>query len=458
MIGPDFEPATPPNAILAIDDTGRSLSYEQVRQTTAECRAAWGPQRRLVILLCDNDCRHLEAYLALTAAGHVVVLIGADTSPDIIADLQRRYRVDVVLDATGDWLHSAPSFQQDRPLNPDLSVLLSTSGSTGSPKLVRFSLEQLNTNARAVADYLELTPGERPLAHLPFHYSFGLSIVHSHILAGATLLLSRHSLMSAEFWRRLETERATSLSGVPFHFEMLLRLRLERKDLPALRTLTQAGGRLPPELVSKFAALARTRGWRFFVMYGQTEAGPRLTYLAPERVEAKPGSIGRAIPGVTLELVSEAGVGDEGELVVDSASIMMGYAEAWADLGLGDVCQGRLQTGDLARRDSDGDLTIVGRKSRFIKLQGNRVNLSDVEHRLGQVGFSVTCVGEDDHLWVVTEKDDADAVRRAVVEQFTFPSRSTQIVTLEQIPRSDSGKVLYANLLAQVKDPEGARP
>jgi len=337
-------------------------------------------------------------------------------------------------------------------------VLLSTSGSTGSPKLIRFTAAGLGANARAIADYLELDPVERPMCHLPFHYSYGLSIVHSHMAVGATLLLSDHSLMDKGFWTRM-AEGATSVSGVPFHFQVLRQLRLERRAPESLRTLTQAGGKLPPDQVAHWAGVARDKGWRFFVMYGQTEAGPRISWLPPEKAEEKSGAIGIPIPGVRMDLVDEAGrivetQEAEGELVVTSPSVMMGYAQDRADLARGDEMGGRLVTGDLARRDAEGYFHITGRKSRFIKLQGNRVGLEAVEHRLKAMGHEVACVGEDDRLFIVAEgvETDTDALRRAAIEAFSFPAKSITVRAVESLPRTDAGKLRYKDLLDRMRE------
>jgi acyl-CoA synthetase (AMP-forming)/AMP-acid ligase II len=432
--------------ILAIDDAGEELRRGDVEAAAREWAGRLGDVKQLVLLVCDNTCAHLRDYLGLVEAGHAVALVGQGISETALAELVERYRPGAVV-WPGHRIETAGRGDQ-APVHPDLAVLLSTSGSTGSPKLARFSAAQLAANADAVIDYLDIDASERPLAHLPFHYSFGLSVVHSHIRAGATLLLTRHSLMNGEFWKRMATEECTSFSGVPFHFEMLLKLRFQRKDLPHLKTLTQAGGRLAVHLVEQIADIARDTGRRFFVMYGQTEAGPRISYLPPEMAARKPGSIGRPIPGVGMTLVDPEGeAADAGELVVTSPSVMMGYAESAEDLLKGDEYRGRLVTGDLAARDSDGDFTIVGRKSRFIKLQGNRVNLADVERRLAGRGLTVACVGVDDHLWIVSEEDSEDDVRDAMLEEFTFPARSTSVVRRE-LPRSEGGKILYRELLS----------
>jgi long-chain acyl-CoA synthetase len=439
----------PFDRVLAVDDSGAVLRASDVLHAARRWETRLEGEKRLVVLTCDNTCEHLREYLALVVAGQAVVLVGAGISDQALNDLSARYHPWAVV-RPGDGVHECGC---EAPIiHPDLSVLLSTSGSTGSPKLVRFSAPQLEANADAIIEYLGIDADERPMAHLPFNYSFGLSIIHSHLRAGSTILLSRHSLMNGDFWSRMAVEQATSLSGVPFHFEMLLKLRFQRRDLPHLKTLTQAGGKLAPELVQRTAEIAGETGRRFFVMYGQTEAGPRISYLSPDRARTKPSSIGRPIPGVGLSLASGADFPEgSGELVVESPSVMMGYAESAEDLARGDEHQGRLATGDIASQDADGDFFIVGRTSRFIKLQGNRVNLAEIEHRLASIGLAVVCVGVDDHLWIATEQDDPERIRSAVLDEFTFPSRATAIVRLDRLPRSDSGKVLYRELLETLR-------
>jgi long-chain acyl-CoA synthetase len=180
---------------------------------------------------------------------------------------------------------------------PGLSLLLSTSGTTGSPKFVRLSESNLVSNAESIARYLELGPGERSMAHLPLHYSYGLSVLNSHLRAGATVVLSRAGLLQPAFWRVMAQERCTSLAGVPYTFSMLTRLRFERMSLPCLRTLTSAGGALDMASVLRYDSLMKGRAGRLFVMYGQTEATARMSYLPPECLPEKAGSVGVAIPG-----------------------------------------------------------------------------------------------------------------------------------------------------------------
>lgn len=427
----------PAERILAQDDLGRILRYGELPALTQEWKVRL-PGRKVVVLMCANTVPHLAAYAGLHGAGHVLILLPAATANSILIDLIERYQVEAVVrvDASGDiqieQLHTDPG-----PLHPDLSICLSTSGSTGSPKLVRFSDDRLIANARAICQYLNIGPDEVAMAHLPFEYSFGLSILHSHVAAGARVLLSEHSGMQKQFWARLS--EATNLAGVPYHFEMFLRMRIERMDLPRLRTLTQAGGHMSPEIVTKMHDLASQRGWQLHLMYGQTEAGPRICWLPHGLVPKWPGCIGQAIPGVTLSL-------QDGELVVQSPSIMMGYAQSRVDLALGDQLHGRLQTGDLAEQVAPDIYRITGRKSRFLKLQGNRVGLHDVEMRMLQAGHTVHAVGQDNQLVLCTTEVNTEAVRQAALNLFSFPPRALRVQTVAEISRTPTGKVDYAAL------------
>lgn len=440
-------------APLFSDDSGRTASYADAAELAGRFAAA---ERGLLLLDCANTVPSALALVAAVSAGHAVLLLDGALDPATRARLAAAYDPDGEITADGalTWLRTRPL----GGLHPELALLLPTSGSTGSPKMARFSQAQLAANADAIASYLGLAADDCPIGHLPVHYSFGLSILNSHMRVGARLALTRHSLMTREFWDRVRAAGATSFSGVPFHYEMLRRLRLERMDLPTLRMLTQAGGRMEPARVGEFAALAAARGWKFTVMYGQTEAGPRITWLPFDQVAAHPDSIGQPIPGARVELLDEAGQpGDAGELVCHSPSVMMGYAHGRADLALGDVMGGRLATGDLARRDAQGLLRITGRLSRFVKLQGVRVNLDEVEKRLHQLGHPVVCVGEDDLLWaVVASAEEAEAARARAVEIFGFSPRALRVVALADIPRSSAGKVRYGELLDRLR--AGAAP
>ena len=296
---------------------------------------------------------------------------------------------------------------QDLEVHPDLALLLTTSGSTGSPKLVRLTLRNLAANAESIAQYLQLTPQERPITSLPMSYSYGLSVINSHLQVGATIVFTEDGVLQREFWDAVDQHHCTSFAGVPYTYQMLLQTGLLNKKGSSLRTLTQAGGRLEERYIQQMYDLAMARGWKFMVMYGQTEATARISYVPFERLGGKVGSVGIAIPNGLLSVDEHTG-----ELVYRGPNVMLGYAECRDDLAKGDELHGVLRTGDLARQDDDGYFYITGRLKRFLKLFGKRFNLDDVEKILSRrFETSVACYGRDDLLMVAVEHcDDPEAI------------------------------------------------
>ncbi len=335
-------------------------------------------------------------------------------------------------------------------IHPDLALLLTTSGSTGSPKLVRLTLRNLEANAESIAQYLELTPQERPITSLPMSYSYGLSVINSHLHVGATIVLTEDGVLQREFWEAVDQHQCTSFAGVPYTYQTLLQTGLLNKKGSSLRTLTQAGGRLEERYVQQMYELAVTRGWKFMVMYGQTEATARISYVPFERLGGKVGSVGVPIPNGMLSVDEETG-----ELVYRGPNVMLGYAECRDDLAKGDELHGVLRTGDLARQDGDGYFYLTGRLKRFLKLFGKRFNLDDVEKILSRrLEAIVACYGRDDLLMVALEHcNDPEAFRGAVCETFDLPRTAVKVVVMKELPRTTNGKLDYQRLA----DPNGER-
>jgi len=435
-----------------VRDSARSLTYAQTLALGRTLIAGLPHPKALVILRCSLTIESVAAYVALVVDGHVPLLLEDSLSDELLADLTAAYQPDAIVDPRRGVL--ALTGMPRVPLHPELALLLTTSGSTGSPKLVRLRASGLRSNAAAIAKYLELTAAERPLLHLPMSYSYGLSIINSHFIAGACVCLTRWSVMEPGYWNDLKAFEASSIAGVPFHYAALRRFGEAQLDLPHLTTLTQAGGRLDPKLTKWFADWAARTGRRFFVMYGQTEAGPRIAYLPPGAAASAPDSVGIAIDGVTIELQTEDGAlvpdGTPGELVVRSAAVMLGYALSGRDLARGDEMNGVLRTGDVAVRGRDGLLRIVGRASRMLKIYGLRVNIDEVEARLTAQGHIALCFGEDDKLCVLMENvADTQAIRQSIVSLYSLPPRSIEVrLAAEPVTRSQAGKLTSTALMA----------
>jgi acyl-CoA synthetase (AMP-forming)/AMP-acid ligase II/surface polysaccharide O-acyltransferase-like enzyme len=445
------------DAIAAIDDSDRSITYGELRSAAQVLLAKIGTRRRLILLEGRNRIDWLIAYTAGLIGQHPMLIAPAGSDGTMVR-LEAAFRPSMRMIAETGYQPELLDAAADVLLHPDLAVLLSTSGSTGSAKCVRLSLANISANAASICTYLEIDAGERGLVNLPTHYSYGLSIVNSHLMAGATMLLTGRSVTEPEYWAFCNRHEATSFAGVPHSYDLLRRIDLAGKLPRSLRYFTQAGGRLSPELARHFSGIAADRAISFFVMYGQTEATARMAYMPPELIAKHPDCIGIAIPGGRFSVVDSEGnlvteAGREGELIYEGPNVMMGYATSPEDLA-SPAGAARLSTGDLARRNAAGLYQITGRLSRFIKIFGNRIALDEVERSLAADGHDVIATGIDDQLLVVTRNAAASAaLKSAIRTKLKLPEEYFTVRAVTEYPLLPSGKIDYAGLKASLQAP-----
>ncbi len=452
--------------LMAISDEGCTVTYGE-GVAFAEKITKLIPERSLVFSLCRNQIGSLMGYVAFLASKNVPLLLNADLDIELLTYLLNTYQpnylwvpTDICANFDGEILMSEYGYtlfsysKKQISIYPELALLLTTSGSTGSPKLVRQTYLNIEENAKSIMTYLELDDTERPITMLPMNYTYGLSVINSHLLSGATVLMTDKSYAQKRFWEFFKEQQATSIVGVPFTYEILKKIRFFNMDLPSLRYMTQAGGKLLPQLHKEYAEYALSRNIRFYVMYGQTEATARMSYLPHDKSLEKYGSMGIAIPGGIFRLIDVEG--EEifesnvvGELVYEGKNVTLGYAECQEDLTKGDERNGILFTGDMATRDKDGFYYIVGRKKRFLKIYGNRVNLDETE-RMIQSNFTdieCACVGEDDHMQIYVTKENLEKhVVEFVVTKTGLNSKAFTVHYIDEIPKNESGKKNYQKL------------
>ena len=452
----------------ALIEGDKTYTYSVLSASSEEIAAQLAP-RSLAFILCTNTAGSVSGYLGLVNAGHVPLLLDSQISRELLNNLRETYRPA--------YLWVPESMEMEFPaekcvyrslgyslldtgvtdpyaLHPELCVLISTSGSTGSPKLVRQARKNILSNTKSIIEYLGIDSTERAITSLPMNYVYGLSVLNTHIYAGASLVLTEKNPYSKQFWNLVREHEVTSFAGVPFTYEMMDKLRITKLDLPSLRYMTQAGGKLSPELQKKFALYAQERGMRFVVMYGASEATARMGYLPPDRAIEKQGSMGIPIPGGRFELVDVdekpiAESGQVGELVYYGENVTLGYSVQGSDLAKEDENKGRLGTGDMAYRDDDGFYYIVGRKKRFLKMLGKRVNLDETESILKKQfqTLDIACSGKDDELRIfVVDESLMDPVADYVFKELDINRRLLRLQTISEIPKNNSGKILYSAL------------
>lgn len=451
-----------------ITDRGEQLTYGELSVEVMRFAGAI-TKRDLLFCLCENRLGSLVGYVSCIEKHIPIVLLDGSKEVSVIKNLVDIYQPEYLWlledraeNYDGEKVYEYGGFvllqmhyavEVEKPaINQELALCLTTSGSTGSPKFVRLSVKNVLANAESIAEYLGIDENERPVTTLPSYYSYGVSVINSHLIKGATILLTEGTVAQRDFWNFIKEQKATSIAGVPYTYEMLKMLRFFRMDLPYLKTMTQAGGKLNKDIAKQYIEFAQEKGKRFFVMYGQTEATARMSYLPLEHALDKYASIGIAIPRGKFSLIDTSGnVIEEpdidGELIYEGPNVSLGYAECRADLAKGDENNGVLHTGDIAKRDEDGYYYITGRLKRFVKVWGNRCNLDATEQLVKAITTSCACVGVDDKITIfVTEQGLEDLIVKLLVEKTGFNNRAFQVRVIDAIPVKSSGKIDYPEM------------
>lgn len=484
---------------IAIVHAGRSVSYGElwslVRAVAGYLRDAGLRRGDRVAVLLENSPEYIAAYYGALAAGAAAVgLNSAARARELTAWLEHSGARWLVADrrhpdfarlteiegltvvAVGDgaagparaWsdvLAAAPADAVEVTADEPAAIIY-TSGTTGRPKGVGLTHGNLSANTSAILEYLQLGQADRVLNLLPFFYSYGASVLHTHLAAGGTLVLENHLVYPQRILERMAEAQVTGFPGVPSTFALLLQFGDLRKfDLRSLRYMTQAGGAMSPQRICQVRE--QLPHVRFFVMYGQTEATARLTYLSPERLVDKLGSVGRPLSGVELEVRGDDGrrvaAGEAGEVFVRGANVMAGYYND-PDATAAVLRDGWLQTGDLGHLDADGYLFLQGRRSDMIKSGAHRISPLDIEEVIAALPEvkEVAVVGVPDPVLgeaikaVVTLRPgaalDAMGVQRHCIQQLPRYKVPKTVEFVERLPRTSSGKIMRYRLVRTETD------
>lgn len=455
----------PREAVAAIDASANQLTYGDLYDFSEELKLMM-PSRSLLFLLTENNVGGIAWSIGLMGAKQVPLILNAHTETELFTNLMGIYRPPYVCvpenhalveqyESVGErWGYVLLKTGNEAcPMHDELSHLLPTSGSTGSPKLVRHKYSNIEAAALNISTFFNLSSKDRPLLVLPLYYTMGLSIVFSHLYVGATVLATNQKMTDRAFWQFIKEQKATSFTGVPYSFEILNLMRFFRMDLPDLQLLTQGGGKMPKALNQKFVDYCKTTGKQWIATYGQSEGTARMAWLPAEWAESKMGSIGRAVPNGEMFLVDNDGntitePNVQGEMCYRGKNVTMGYARQREDLLLGDERNGFLKTGDLAYQDEDGCFYIVGRMGRFLKLYGMRIGLDECEQII-KTKFSIecACVGNDEKMTVyITDEKLSSSVKDELVEKTKLVATAFEVKVIAAIPKNEAGKTLYSKL------------
>lgn len=455
------------DTLAAIDSDGHYLSYGQIIDLSIRLKNTLS-KRSLLFVLTENNCGGIAWIIASILSGNVPLILNAGLEKRLLSQLIQTYQPqficlpqkedshfeDTAIEGLG-YRFVATGFSSCK-MNEDLSHLLPTSGSTGSPKLVRHKYDNIEASAINISTFFKLSEKDRPLLVLPLYYTMGLSVVFSHLKVGATILITNKKMTDLEFWRFLKEQRATSFTGVPFSYEILNKMRFYRMKLPDLTLLTQGGGKMRKDLNLKFAEYCRDNGKRWIATYGQSEGTARMAWLPEKYAISKAGSIGIPVPNGELFLRDADGkiILDSpatGEMCYRGKNVTMGYAMNREDLVLGDERHGELATGDIAYRDEDGFYYIQGRMGRFLKIFGNRIGLDECEQILkSHISGECACTGNDEKIMVyLTNEQDFKIALDTLIQYLNIPANVIETISIDKIPKNEAGKTLYAKLKSE---------
>lgn len=483
-----------PDAVAVIDHAGTPTTYralrDEVRRVARHLQASGLAGGDRVVLVAENTLFFVAAYLGTLRAGSVVVPVAPHITPEELAFIVESAQPKAAFvqrkawERLADTLASVPhrvvdvapdkvtkgatSFQalagdESTPLEErvssgdELAALMFTSGSTGKPRGVMISHANIAANTRAIVEYLGLGASDRMMTVLPLHYCYGASLLHTHLLVGGSIVIDNRFMFADKVLKRMNDTGCTGFAGVPSHFQILLRTSaMKSMTFPTLRLVQQAGGKLAEPLLRELVDTAAPA--KVFTMYGQTEATARLSYLPPEALATKLGSIGKGIPGVTLRICDEQGdavpAGTVGEIVAEGASIARGYWQDEASTAA-TFRDGKLRTGDLARADEDGFITIVDRAKDFLKCGGVRTSSLAIESVLFEVPDVVEAaviavpddlLGEAPCAFLVVREgasaEDVEAQARRECAARLAPELMPKMFRFEKsLPKTASGKL-----------------
>jgi long-chain acyl-CoA synthetase len=422
-------------------------------------------ENSLVVLAVSDGTAGLLAYLSCILASAVILPLPEQLGEDRLNNVISTYRPAYVVSKGSINLPDGVGVKSVRQLtlfskalllyeieNPtkdipsELALLLSTSGSTGDPKLVKLTEKNIEYNTHAICKSLALHANDVTITLLPLNYSFGISVVNSHIVSGGRIVCTDAGVVTKEFWEKISDEKVTALYGVPYQFEAMHRFKILSKEFPDIRFFAQAGGSLKEKVKIAFHDACVSADKKFYIMYGQTECSPRISCFSVTENSDKIDSVGRPLAGCDVSINAE-----DNEIIVSGKTVFFGYAETISDIcKLQPIIKHR--TGDVGFIDSDGFLYVTGRLKRYVKVFGHNINLDQVEKVLNEKFTNVVVCGPENMIVIFCDNKDKqkEEILNFVRDSFAVPMQAVKYNFVESVPRLSSGKVDYAKLMTTI--------
>jgi len=457
--------------VALITKDAKIIKYKDLIQGIENFKFYIKENKKLTFLFCSNDVEIIIAYLSFLDLRNPLMLIDSNLEDKKINELIKSYNPEYIFinknnlnqkmkkmysinNVNGIFINLKikKKFLIKKKINKDLSILLGTSGSLGNSKYVKLTKKNIEDNTKKIIKYLNLKTNDRTITTLPFNYSYGFSIINSHLSAGASIVLNNFSLLEQKFWKLYEDNNITNFNGVPFTYEILKKLKFNKFFNKNLKFITQAGGRMSSINLAECLKLCIKNKVNFFTMYGQTEASPRMSYVNLSKYKEKVGSIGKVLDGCKFSLHDAyekkiLSPNIEGELIFEGNNIFKGYAESYKNL---DILTNfsKLKTGDIAKFDKDGFFFITGRKKRFIKIYGIRFGLDEMEKILdNKFKVKFYCLGSDNKLIITTNHPSNKKYDVSQISEFLkIRKKNIELRTNMEIPLKSNGKMDYQKM------------
>jgi len=412
------------NKIALIDSDGTEYSYNELLKKTEfiNSKIEGGS---LILILASNTVESIIGYVAFIRSKNTSILLDKSFKTSYVEKITKVYKPNYifcpknyfnnikenyVILSFQDYVLVRTNYNKHKKINKKNLLLLSTSGTTQNPKFVRLSNLNLYYNTNNIIKYLKINFKHTTITTMPMAYSYGLSIINTHLLSGSKIVVNNKTIFEREFWTKLHKYKITSFGGVPEFYEQLKKLKFEKFHLPDLKYVTQAGGKIEKGLLKYFGNICKEKKIKFITMYGQTEASPRMSYLGWNNFFTKLGSIGKALDGSYFKILKKNGEYTNkpfvnGELIFFGKNVSLGYSNSLSDLYKDDINNGKLFTGDLAYKDVNGYFYITGRKNRISKIFGIRFNLDDIQSQLKKNNYKVKCIADNKYLRILIVDD-----------------------------------------------------
>ena len=426
------------NKTALIDEMGIKYTYNQVIKKTKSLNSTIN-KKSLILLVASNSAASIMGYVSFIRSNNTSIILDKSFKFEYVKKIIKKYKPNYLFGPKGyfnemegdneitifeDYNLIKINFEKSHKINKKNLLLLSTSGTTQSPKFVRLSNINIQHNTKNIIKYLKINSKHTTITTMPMGYSYGLSIINTHLASGSKIIINKKTIFERDFWKKIQKYKITSFGGVPQFYEQLKKLKFENLKFPTLKYLTQAGGKLEKDLLIYFKNICYKKKIKFISMYGQTEASPRMSYLKWDKFPAKIGSIGKPLAQSKFELLNNKGKNIKksfttGELIYFGKNVSLGYADSVNDLKKGDENKGKLYTGDLAYKDNENFYYISGRKNRMSKIFGIRINLDDIEIKLKKNSYKVKCISDDKYLKILTSrKYDVQKIKKLIYDSY----------------------------------------